>query len=108
MTLETQLGATIIDDGQQGRESLIQNLASDESKMTSQIVSGNAIRNGFAQKMAPGDQMFYIVSYENKQNKMNSFKTRKEANKYWMLMQKTTPRIMISGETGDILQSKGD
>lgn len=32
MTLETQLGATIIDDGQVGRESIIQNLASDESK----------------------------------------------------------------------------
>jgi hypothetical protein len=32
MTLETQLGATIIDDGQAGRESIIQNLASDESK----------------------------------------------------------------------------
>ena len=29
MTLETQLGATIIDDGQPGRESLIQNFAND-------------------------------------------------------------------------------
>lgn len=29
MTLETQLGATIIDDGQQGKESLIGNFATD-------------------------------------------------------------------------------
>lgn len=48
MTLETQLGATIIDDGQPGMESMIQNMASDESKTTSQIVSGYAIRNALA------------------------------------------------------------
>lgn len=35
MTLETTLGATIIDDGQPGRESLISNFATDESKTTS-------------------------------------------------------------------------
>ena len=35
MTLETNLGATIIDDGQIGRESLILNFASDQSKLTS-------------------------------------------------------------------------
>jgi len=46
MTLETNLGAIIIDDGQPGRESLISNMASEQSKLTSQIVSGNAIRTG--------------------------------------------------------------
>jgi len=35
MTLETNLGATIVDDGQPGRESIIQNLATDEAKTTS-------------------------------------------------------------------------
>lgn len=35
MTLETNLGATIIDDGQPERESVIQNLASDDAKTTS-------------------------------------------------------------------------
>lgn len=35
MTLETTLGATIIDDGQPGRESLISNFATDDSKTTS-------------------------------------------------------------------------
>jgi len=47
MTLETELGATIVDDGQKGRESLVQNMASDESKTTSQIISGYSIRQGF-------------------------------------------------------------
>lgn len=57
--------------------------------------------------MAPGDKMFYIISYENKVNKMNSFKTRALAEKDFSKMTKDTPRIMISGETGDILQSQG-
>ena len=42
---------------------LIQNMANDESKLTSQIVSGQSIRNGLVQKMAPGDKMYYLVSY---------------------------------------------
>ena len=58
--------------------------------------------------MAPGDQMFYIIANENKANKMNSFKTRALANDYYNKMPADTARIMISGETGDILQSKGD
>ena len=59
--------------------------------------------------MAPGDQMFYIVSNENKANKMNSFKNRQLANDFYAKMPTTaTAKIMISGETGDILQSKGD
>jgi hypothetical protein len=108
MTLETTLGAVIIDDGQVGRESLIQNLISDDAKFASQVVSGYSIRKSLAQKMAPGDQMFYIVSSENKSNKMKSFKTRKEANTYFTTMGADVSRIMISGETGDILTSKGD
>lgn len=52
--------------------------------------------------------MFYVVSNENKQNKMNSFKTRELANDHYNKMSANTARVMISGETGDILQSKGD
>lgn len=107
MTLETNLGALIIDDGQQGRESLISNFATDQSKQASQIVSGYAIRNGLAQKMAPGDKMFHLVTYKNKQNKMSSFKTRAEADKQY-LMQGNVPKLLMSGETGDILMSNGD
>lgn len=69
MTLETSLGATIIDDGQPGMESVIQNMGSDDSKITSQLVSGYGIRNGFIQKMAPGDKMFYLISYSDKNKK---------------------------------------
>jgi len=84
-------------------------LASDEAKTTSQTVSGYAIRTGLAQKMAPGDKMFYIVSYEDKKmNKMNSYKTRPKANLAFGKFKKDTPRIMISGETGDIVQATGD
>ena len=39
---------------------------------------------------------------------MNSFKTRDLANKFYDKMPADVARIMISGETGDILQSKGD
>ena len=103
MTLETPLGAAIIDDGQTGRESIIQNLATDDSKLSSQIVSGYAIRNGLAQKMAPGDKQFYVVQYlkDKKTNRFDWYKTREAADKAFS--QVDTPRIMLSGETGDIL-----
>ena len=58
--------------------------------------------------MAPGDQMFYIISNENKANKMNSFKTRALANDFYAKLSTDISRVMISGETGDILQAKGD
>lgn len=57
--------------------------------------------------MAPGDKMFYIVSYEGKVNNMNSFKTRALADAAFTAMKKETPAIMMSGETGDILMSQG-
>lgn len=38
---------------------------------------------------------------------MKSFKTRKEANVGYVVIGKT-PKMMMSGETGDILQSDGD
>jgi len=107
MTLETTLGATIIDDGQQGRESLISNFATDQSKTTSQIVSGYAIRNSLAQKMAPGDKKFHLVRFENNTNKFEAFNTRKLADEAFGKLGADVPRILLSGETGDILASKG-
>lgn len=53
--------------------------------------------------MAPGDKMFYIISYENKTNKMNSFKKRELANTFYEKIDPNVSRVMISGETGDIL-----
>lgn len=102
MTLETQLGALIIDDGQPGRESLISNLASEKSKVASQIVSGYAIRNGLVQKMAPGDKMFHLVSLKDGKNQMQQFKSRQEADKAFASAGKIA-KILMSGETGDIL-----
>lgn len=55
MTLQTDIGATIVDD-QPGKESIIQNFNSDNAKMMSQIASGFSIRHDFLQKMAPGDK----------------------------------------------------
>lgn len=86
---------------------MISNFATDQSKLASQIVSGYAIRNGLAQKMAPGDRMFHVVSLKNKQNKMNNFKTRLDAVKEYLKLG-NIPKIMMSGETGDILMSNGD
>jgi len=39
---------------------------------------------------------------------MNSFKTRALADTDFGKMKDDIPRIMISGETGDILQSRGE
>lgn len=52
--------------------------------------------------------MFYIVSYEDKMNKMNSFKKRDLAEAAFDKMANGVPRIMIGGETGDILRGNGD
>ena len=39
---------------------------------------------------------------------MNSFKTRALANDFYAKLSTDISRVMISGETGDILQAKGD
>lgn len=57
--------------------------------------------------MAPGDKMFHVVSFKNNKNKMNSFKSRIDAAKEYLMLGKI-PKIMMSGETGDILMSSGD
>ena len=43
--LQGDQGATIVDDGTAGRESVIQNFNSDTSKLASQISSGYSVRN---------------------------------------------------------------
>ncbi len=57
--------------------------------------------------MAPGDKMFYLISYKDKANKMASFKTRALADEGFKKLG-DTPKILMSGETGDILESSGD
>jgi vancomycin permeability regulator SanA len=57
--------------------------------------------------MAPGDKMFHLVSFHDKKNKMNNFKTRLEAEKRYIQLGKV-PKLLMSGETGDVLLSHGD
>lgn len=109
LTLQTEVGATIVDD-QPGKESIIQNFNSDVSKLTSQISSGYSIRNNFVQKMAPGDKEFHMVSWDSnkKFNNMRTFQTRKEAEKGFATIANDVPKILVSGETGDVLMSNGE
>jgi hypothetical protein len=109
LTLQTEVGATIVDD-QPGKESIIQNFNSDESKMTSQISSGYSIRNNFVQKMAPGDKQFHMVSWDEKKkfNNMRTFQKRSDADKGFATLGDNIPKILVSGETGDVIMSNGD
>jgi len=53
--------------------------------------------------MAPGDKMFYLISYQDKTNKLTSYKSRELANDAYSKIGKEVPVVMVSGETGDIL-----
>lgn len=57
--------------------------------------------------MAPGDKKFHVVSFKNGKNLMHSYQTRVEADKTY-LMQGKVPKMLMSGETGDVLLSGGD
>lgn len=107
MTLQTEVGATIVDD-QPGKESIIQNFNSDNAKFMSQIASGYSIRNNFIQKMAPGDRSFHIVNWDasKKLNIVKSFPKKPEAETFFKDLG-DIPKIMVSGETGDVLLANG-
>ena len=51
--------------------------------------------------------MFHLVSLKNNKTQMASIKSRKEANIEFAVLGKV-PKIMMAGETGDILQSAGE
>lgn len=57
--------------------------------------------------MAPGDMQFYVVQYikDKKNNKFDWYKTRALATEAFNKLDKSIPRIMLSGETGDILMA---
>lgn len=107
MTLQSEAGATIVDD-QPGKESIITNVNSDNSKLMSQIASGFSVRKGFVQKMAPGDQQFHMVSYDpvKKHNDWKTFQSREEADKGFKESPADT-KILVAGETGDVVYSNG-
>lgn len=58
--------------------------------------------------MAPGDKMFHVVAFKDNKNSMHSFKTRVEADKHYLMQGSKTPKMLMSGETGDILLANGD
>ena len=60
------------------------------------------------QKMAPGDRSFHMVSWDDskKFNPMKTFPSRAEADKAYSEL-KGVPKILVSGETGDVVLSEG-
>ena len=58
--------------------------------------------------MAPGDKSFHMVSWDEvkKFNPMRTFPNRAEAEKSYSEL-KNVAKILISGETGDVILSEG-
>jgi len=59
--------------------------------------------------MAPGDKQFHMVSWDanKKFNNMKTFEKRPDAEKEFNKLG-GIPKILVSGETGDVLLSNGD
>lgn len=107
--LQGESGAIVVDDGQKGRENVLSNVNSDTSKLSSQISAGYSIRHNLIQKMAPGYHEFHIISWDMDKAR-NDFKTlqkRSEADTYFEDLG-NRPKILISGETGDVLLGSGE
>ena len=59
--------------------------------------------------MAPGDHAFHVVSYsiDTMHNNFKSQPSRAEAEEYFTNLG-DKPKILVSGETGDVLMASGD
>lgn len=59
--------------------------------------------------MAPGDKQFHMVSWDanKKYNNIRTFQKRSEAEKSYKALGKV-PKILVSGETGDVVLSSGE
>ena len=51
-----------------------------------------------------------MVSWDanKKFNNMRTFQSRAEADKGYLALKEDVPKILVSGETGDVLMSEGD
>jgi hypothetical protein len=100
----------IIVDTQPGKQSIIQNVNSDIAKTISQIAAGFAIRKNQVLKMAPGDKQFHLVTWNLDKgiNNMKTFQKRLLADKAFKEDYGEMPRLLICGETGDVVQAFGD
>jgi hypothetical protein len=94
-----------VSDDTPGKESIVKNT---NSLYNSEISAGYTIRSNLVQKMAPGDHKFHTVNYQpnNEQNGYRSFSTREEGQKHFDELGEM-PRLLISGETGDVLMAHG-
>jgi len=81
---------------------------SDTAKTSSQIASGFAIKNAQVQKMAPGDRMFHLVSWndEKKTNFVKSYESRDEADQAFK-DKACENKLLVAGETGDVVLAEG-
>lgn len=59
--------------------------------------------------MAPGDKQFHLISWDadKKYNNMRTFQKRSDGEKGYKSLGES-PKILISGETGDVLFSHGE
>jgi hypothetical protein len=107
--LQSEAGVIIV-DSQPGKQSIIQNVISDNAKTVSQIAAGYAIRKNQILKMAPGDTQFHLVTWNLDKgiNNMKTYPTRKDADKAFANDLGDMPRLLISGETGDVVQAVGE
>lgn len=60
--------------------------------------------------MAPGDHSFHLVSWNLDKgiNNMKTFPDRAAADKAFLALGNDLPKLLISGETGDVLQGSGE
>lgn len=107
--LKSDAGVVIVDT-QPGKQSIIQNVNSDISKTVSQIAAGYAIRKNQIEKMAPGDNQFHLVTWNLDKgiNNMKTFQNRTLAEKSFNSDYGEMPRLLISGETGDVVMASGE
>ena len=73
------------------------------------MAGGYSIRHNLIQKMAPGDHQFYAISWDmdKARNDMKTLFKRSEADSYFDALGQI-PKILVSGETGDVLSSQGE
>jgi hypothetical protein len=107
--LQSDAGVVIVDT-QPGKQSIIQNVNSDIAKTMSQIAAGYAIRHNLVEKMAPGDKQFHLITWNLDKgiNNMKTYQQRSEAEKAYKNDFATMPRLLICGETGDVLLADGE
>lgn len=102
--LQSETGSTIINDSSAGKENVEVNGQTDPVKYNSYVSAGYSIRNNLIQKMAPGDNQFHTVNYQpnNQVNGYRSFPTREAGQQHFEEIG-DMPKLLISGETGDVL-----